>query len=613
MGQRDALCYMCALRMSIMYQAAPPAPPSRLRLPQTEGVEGTIHDGGAPFVDEAYHPHFSIVYETPRSALRFFDVETGDKMDVIACQNLPFLCCACLGLYQFMDYVHAPAVAAAIRTSPYIDSDRLSVNVNVHRSMSFLWLMVSTVFYGAHGREGALPNPFAVIPEEHCNFKDFFMSDLRARILQYTTYSHAELKDGKTPVGYEIYLREIARRSKNAVIGTQPQTIQAFIYSPENEGVIVDICSQHHRVKDLAGGDVVPPQYCSNRCDGVIKYGVLYEYVQPYLEKIGWLVNDRAAGGQLKHFVVEGTATITFNLQHSNIMLIGNYRKMKRDLSQSPWFAYGERVGAFSLQEIIANPILPFFFPEGVASVPWMAEANESTVQIEKRSRCERVSADQQLLEEQRVNPQQMAARRVFGFGRYKFHSAGREDVDVRMLGSGRPFVLEIISPSRQRVTPHDLAVFEEAVNKSEKGSVEISDLRVTDADITVRLARHSQSKVKKYRCVVWCSRAIVDPEHDDYFQAVNAVKDLDIEQRTPVRVLHRRSMQVRPRMIHSIRLMPLNAHWFLMDLETQAGTYVKEFVHGDMGRTKPHLGALLNGRTDIIQLDVLGMEMEGL
>jgi len=31
----------------------------------------------------------------------------------------------------------------------------------------------------------------------------------------------------------------------------------------------------------------------------------------------------------------------------------------------------------------------------------------------------------------------------------YKFHSGGREDIDVRMLGDGRPFVLELISPRR--------------------------------------------------------------------------------------------------------------------------------------------------------------------
>ena len=33
--------------------------------------------------------------------------------------------------------------------------------------------------------------------------------------------------------------------------------------------------------------------------------------------------------------------------------------------------------------------------------------------------------------------------------------------------------------------------------------------------------------------------------------------------------------------------------------------SYVKEFVHGDFGRTKPNLGELLNRETDILQLDV--------
>ena len=33
--------------------------------------------------------------------------------------------------------------------------------------------------------------------------------------------------------------------------------------------------------------------------------------------------------------------------------------------------------------------------------------------------------------------------------------------------------------------------------------------------------------------------------------------------------------------------------------------SYIKEFVHGDFGRTKPNLGNLLNSETDILQLDV--------
>ena len=44
-----------------------------------------------------------------------------------------------------------------------------------------------------------------------------------------------------------------------------------------------------------------------------------------------------------------------------------------------------------------------------------------------------------------------------------KFHGAGREDIDVLMLGSGRPFVLEIKEPKIRKL---DLAKLEEEINK---------------------------------------------------------------------------------------------------------------------------------------------------
>ena len=43
----------------------------------------------------------------------------------------------------------------------------------------------------------------------------------------------------------------------------------------------------------------------------------------------------------------------------------------------------------------------------------------------------------------------------------------------------------------------------------------------------------------------------------------------------------------------------------FKLSLCTQAGTYVKEFVHGDFGRTNPNLCSILKCNVDIIALDV--------
>ena len=51
-----------------------------------------------------------------------------------------------------------------------------------------------------------------------------------------------------------------------------------------------------------------------------------------------------------------------------------------------------------------------------------------------------------------------------------------------------------------------------------------------------------------------------------------------------------------------------LNQHYFILRLVTSAGTYVKEFVHGDLGRTMPNVGSLLGCDADILQLDVQGL-----
>ena len=41
------------------------------------------------------------------------------------------------------------------------------------------------------------------------------------------------------------------------------------------------------------------------------------------------------------------------------------------------------------------------------------------------------------------------------------------------------------------------------------------------------------------------------------------------------------------------------------------AGTYVKEFVHGDFGRTQPNLCQLMKQDVDILLLDVEEVELE--
>ena len=63
------------------------------------------------------------------------------------------------------------------------------------------------------------------------------------------------------------------------------------------------------------------------------------------------------------------------------------------------------------------------------------------------------------------------------GCTNYYLHGAGREDVDVRMLGNGREFVIEAERPRKRNI---DLKLLQEMVNGSGKG-VEIMNLSFSD------------------------------------------------------------------------------------------------------------------------------------
>ena len=96
--------------------------------------------------------------------------------------------------------------------------------------------------------------------------------------------------------------------------------------------------------------------------------------------------------------------------------------------------------------------------------------------------------------------------------------------------------------------------------------------------------------------------------------EKLDAIQDLELSQWTPIRVLHRRPDAKRMRTVYFMEVSPIvNAnysgskghHLFLLKLATQAGTYVKEFVHGDFDRTVPNVAQLLGYDVDIIALDV--------
>jgi len=186
-----------------------------------------------------------------------------------------------------------------------------------------------------------------------------------------------------------------------------------------------------------------------------------------------------------------------------------------------------------------------------------------------------------------------------------KFHATGRQDIDVRMLGRGRPFAIELVRPRRRTA---DVQAIEHTINSSQD-SVAVRELRIADRELVRRVdTSHAD---KSYRAVVLCRRTLSPADIDGLQSLAGTV----IHQQTPQRVAHRRADMVRLRSIRaaSARVIESGSDRtrFELDLLTQSGTYIKEFITGDEGRTQPSLSGILGAECICEQLDVTDVHFD--
>ncbi|XP_055595134.1 putative tRNA pseudouridine synthase Pus10 [Uranotaenia lowii] len=238
------------------------------------------------------------------------------------------------------------------------------------------------------------------------------------------------------------------------------------------------------------------------------------------------------------------------------LFLAGRYNKISRELSQTPWVIEGKRKMENSVQEIIAEVIAPFY----------------------------RVPCDSLI-----------------------FSSSGREDVDVRCLGEGRPFVLEIPNAFKDYLDEETAVVMETSIGKTEQ--VAVKDLQLVPREELVYIKHGEEEKRKFYRALC----VLEQPVTEQVLKSLNIEEPFQIEQWTPLRVLHRRPLLPRPRTIHSVKAMACaqNDLLVVIDVVTQAGTYIKELVHGDFGRSTPSFRSIIGQPIDIHALDVMAIDLD--
>ncbi|XP_043272714.1 tRNA pseudouridine synthase Pus10 isoform X2 [Venturia canescens] len=392
---------------------------------------------------------------------------------------------------------------------------------------------------------------------------------LRERSVQYALTEKFELTEVqtgnlklKTQNVKEIWKSTMAMHLEN---GMNKKMVSSPIPSP----FLIEICFSHENdtpeIKSLSSGKKNESQILSRKT---------MENTLGCMTKEKFQANYTIPPTRLEKFVeIEPIVCV-----RSSLFLGGRYAKYSRELSQTPWFINGEKKMETSVQDLICGSMIELTKADSV-----------------------------------------------------KFLSSGREDVDVRNIHSGRPFAVELVNPKITIINDEQLEAVVRNVNESTNMVKLTTKLKFLDTSDLKRLKEGENTKTKVYRALCTFKNA---SKKSINLEKLNALKDVDIVQKTPLRVLHRRPLMPRVRRIHAMRTRWLRQdevkklrernektsdltnishieNLFVLDVKTQAGTYVKEFVHGDFGRTRPSLGDILEGEFDIVALDVTAINLD--
>ena len=234
-------------------------------------------------------------------------------------------------------------------------------------------------------------------------------------------------------------------------------------------------------------------------------------------------------------------------------------------------------------------------------------EKQDSVNQIKKKNGCESCNFTGFRYETSIEQEIEKSIVEMTQAGEIILHGGGREDVDVQMLGTGRPCVIEIVSPNLRPPT-YSLSDLEDAINRSSLIKVEL--VRFTTRKSVKEVKKHSEHSRKRYLATI--SHRSEDP-HSALYSLEDSLTAKKILQQTPTRVLHRRSDLVREKESYDFRITDVNLDSFQAEIICSGGTYIKELISGDDGRTSPSVSSLLGEQSKCLQLDVIAIDMPNL
>ncbi|XP_969744.2 tRNA pseudouridine synthase Pus10 isoform X1 [Tribolium castaneum] len=184
------------------------------------------------------------------------------------------------------------------------------------------------------------------------------------------------------------------------------------------------------------------------------------------------------------------------------------------------------------------------------------------------------------------------------------FKASGFDDNNIRVLGSGRTFHLQLNDPKFESVSKKQCQVIEGIIQRSKLMAVR--NLRECDKRDICILLDNEQRGARSYKalCMVYKCKNI-----DYCINAVNMYESLNVCQKIPLKVFHKRKFYKKRRKIFQIKARKLKGNLVELDLCTQCGFSVPEFVNGDLGRTKPSLCDIMNAKVDVLAVDIVDFQ----
>lgn len=179
----------------------------------------------------------------------------------------------------------------------------------------------------------------------------------------------------------------------------------------------------------------------------------------------------------------------------------------------------------------------------------------------------------------------------------YSLHASGREDVDA-LNTAGRPFVLSLKEPKNRSPDLAKVAGMIAAGNE-----VAVRDLKIVPRG-HVELVTESHFD-KEYVAEVSFGREIDEGDATK----ILSLSGKTLMQRTPERVAHRRADLTRNRRVLGMEILERNGGTATLRIKAEAGTYIKELISGDGGRTEPNISSMLGTKAECRKLTVSAIE----